>query len=713
MRKRTFQNQNLLYKYYRKFTNLQKRISLLMRTGEFYELSRDFQNRMIRRLKILYDRLLRLAGKQKLKWATAAMALMFSAFVAHAQFNEPVSLSGFMVNQFANPEFVDFDEDGDMDLIVGDEDGNLKYYMNEGGSFSVDTSSSNIFNGISISDDMAAPTFMDVDNDEDLDLVVGDHSGALNYFENIGTSFENRTGGDNPFNGIDVGAWADPGAADVDLDGDIDLIVGNGSGYLLFYENEAGVFSLTTGVDDPFDGLVFQYAPSLDFVDYDGDGDLDLFVGTYDADIYYLKNNAGNFDVQNGPSNPFNGLDLGWYIHPAVVDIDDDGDLDLAFGDYYGGHLRYMRNDADVFTEKRGTPNPLEKILVPFTAAPAFVDLDEDGDLDMAVGDMYGNVTLFDNTEEGFVPLLDAENPFDAVSVGGYAHPALADVDGDGDPDLVVGDDSGELRYFTNELGDFIELTGTNNPFDGFDGGDLSTPTFADLDGDGDMDLFVGSKYGASDYGKVSYLRNVSGDFQEQLSIDNPFDEIFTSGSIPYRVAPAFSDIDDDGDLDLFLGNKYGNVLMYLNDGGVFTAEEDDNPFFDYYYGLGLLTAPAFADVDEDGDEDLYVGTLNLYQGGNVHFVENTTDPVNSVKQVDSNADILSIYSYQKSIFIDTEDHLLERVELYSLSGEMVLSEALHYQGLYELNMESYQTGLYIVRAYSEGQATVKKVAIK
>ena len=116
-----------------------------------------------------------------------------------------------------------------------------------------------------------------------------------------------------------------------------------------------------------------------------------------------------------------------------------------------------------------------------------------------------------------FRPTTD--NPFDGIDVGRDSSPAFADIDNDGDLDLVVGEYEGELKYYENVGGAtapaYVLRSGDADPFEGIDVGDYSTPVLADVDGDGDLDLVVGAKDGT-----VSYFKNTgsltSPDFEKK-----------------------------------------------------------------------------------------------------------------------------------------------------------------------------------------------------
>src|SRR5262249_39765125 len=156
------------------------------------------------------------------------------------------------------------------------------------------------------------------------------------------------------------------------------------------------------------------------------------------------------------------------------------------------------------------------------------------------------------------VELTGSSNPLAGQDVGASSAPALADLDADGDPDLVAGEDLGTLRYYEN-TGEalhprYAARTDAANPVNGRDVGDKAKPAFGDLDGDGDIDLLVGRH---------------SGDFDYFANTGNARTPAFTAGvANPFGLAgvgstdsaPALADLDGDGDLDLLVGRYYGGL---------------------------------------------------------------------------------------------------------------------------------------------------------
>jgi Ca2+-binding RTX toxin-like protein len=256
-------------------------------------------------------------------------------------------------------------------------------------------------------------------------------------------------------------------------------------------------------------------------------------------------------------------------------------------------------------------------------ASPALVDIDRDGDLDLFIGNNVGNTLFFRNTapagasDPGYAAAIT--NPFGISSVGFSATPTFVDIDGDGDLDLFVGDFYGNTRFFRNQATSGsstpVFATGQLNPFFITDSGDNSAPAFADLDGDGDLDLYIGTRSG-----NIRFLRNIG-------SATNPS---FTAGpSNPFGISnvgsdakPKFVDLDHDGDLDLFVSNSAGTTFFFRNTGSTTApafAVPVSNPFG--IENVGGFAVPSLGDADGDGDVDLFLGVV---EGGTTFFFRNT-----------------------------------------------------------------------------------------
>ncbi len=289
--------------------------------------------------------------------------------------------------------------------------GALRYFENTGSATApaFTPAAPNPFSTVDVGQ-YSTPSFADLDGDGDLDAVVGGGDGNLNYFRNttppaIAPDFAEQTGAANPFNGFDVSSRSAPSFADLDSDGDLDAIVGEDDGNLNYFENTGSAVApaFAAAVVDP-SGLAdvgFSSAPS--FADLDGDGDLDVIVGEDDGNLNYFENTgsaiAPAFIAQTGVANPFNGFDVGFASTPSFADLDGDGDLDAVVGEQIFGTLNYFENTgsatAPAFTARTGTANPFSGVDVGYSSAPSFADLDGDGDLDAIVGEFCRHPELF------------------------------------------------------------------------------------------------------------------------------------------------------------------------------------------------------------------------------------------------------------------------------------------------------------------------------
>jgi hypothetical protein len=487
--------------------------------------------------------------------------------------------------------FADLDDDGDLDLLAEAKYSMIQAWENRGPDATprfvsvADTLRDEQGRAI-FSDRQNIPNVVDFDCDGLLDLMLGRLDGSVTRYEATapwsgqgapGFSFVT----DN-FQGISIVAQITPslrhGAntlvfADLDGDGDKDLIWGDWfePGLLLLENNgtcESPGFSNTPvpwPVGAPI-GTSGYNAPT--FGDVDGDGDLDAIVGVRGGAYNPITTAADNlYLLEQEPSGwrlvterLIDQLDVGAESVPAVGDLDGDGDLDVLLANKIDPA---SQRTARIYRiENTGTPERpafhtregLEEVSGEFPYAPTLADVDDDGDLDLAVGTWNEGVLLFRNDGTARAPrFVRLPGPLVDLPRGSHASPALGDLDGDGDLDLVAGESSGEVNVWRNDGSRTApEFALVTEALLGIDVGRRSAPAVADLDGDGVLDLVVGSEGG-----EAIVLRGLGG------GVDR-----FERGgalALPGISAPAFADMDGDGDLDLLVGEIAGGLRWYEN----------------------------------------------------------------------------------------------------------------------------------------------------
>jgi hypothetical protein len=524
--------------------------------------------------------------------------------------------------EFSKPAFVDVDSDGDLDIFVGDASGFIRFFRNQG------TAQNPHWHFVSDFSDSAlgtrnCPGFADVDDDGDQDLFVGNQDGKIIYFRNDGTPYTPAFVKVTDFyDSIDIGSEAAPFFMDIDADSDLDLFIGKTDGRLNFYSN---VGTKQT----PAWSLVSDYHDSIDvgansvpiFVEIDADDDYDLFIGEDAGNINFFRN-IGNDTLPQWElvSADYNSIDVNKRSAPSFADIDGDSDFDLFIGQGQG-KTSFYRNDGSPFLPS-WTPITHDYIFLDFGShtSPALVDIDADGDNDLFVGESEGNLNFLRTENQVQIPqfTLITENYF-AIEAEDYSSPAFADIDADGDLDLFVGRKDGKVELYRNIGNPQSALWNLEqDQLVLIDVGGYATPALADIDGDTDLDLFVGQIYG-----KIYFYKN---DGTPQIPSWILTTEQFESIDVGWYSSPAFGDLDLDGDFDLLIGNDEGEILFYRNEDSskdysfVFCSDGYDS------IDVGERSAPVLSDFDSDGDQDLFVGDSK----GGLHYYKNLT--LNSIR---------------------------------------------------------------------------------
>jgi hypothetical protein len=362
-----------------------------------------------------------------------------------------------------------------------------------------------------------------------------------------------------PEDGITIpdGNYSHVETADYDGDGDIDLYAGSydtaTSTYKHYlFNNEMGRFSDIAEAN----GIKHSGRErSAAFADFDNDGFMDLFVVREKGDLIYRNASKGNFENITSDAKAGTTTDGKRVL---CFDADEDGDLDiLELKD--GGDLLFRNNGDGTFAEmaekmglKRAGSNSTDA---------AFGDFDEDGDLDLVVTDAERGVILYSNQRQGIYRDVTEANGLSskygatAVTVGDYNNDGFLDMF----VSSLIGD--GNALYINHRDGTFekdMSSPGLYNSLNNIKGYDAA---FLDFDCDGYLDIIVAGESSAiNGRGLLLFHNDGKGKFTD------------TSEILPIEISSgnklAIFDYNDDGDPDILVTGLRGGVTLLRNDGG-------------------------------------------------------------------------------------------------------------------------------------------------
>ena len=332
--------------------------------------------------------------------------------------------------------FADYDNDADLDLFVGFDGKPNRLYRNDTGTF-VDVASTA---GLADSRPTRAAAWGDFDADGDADLMLGftpnKEASVVKLYRNTTGAFADVTGDAGLM--LLTGAVRQPAWVDFDSDGDLDLFVAFRDRANAMYRNDGGKFTdvaAAVGLDDT------RRTVGAVWFDYDEDGDLDVAVANMDGDANGLfRNDAGKFtDVATSAGVAWGGrapkLASNGTVRLCAADVDADGRIDLFAANY--GPLGFFSNRGKGAFDDRSAAWQIA--IDSRYDACAFADFDNDGRLDLYVnGTVTGGASwqdsLFRNTGSAFADVTPASIRRLQADHGVQ----WGDVDGDGDLDLAL-----------------------------------------------------------------------------------------------------------------------------------------------------------------------------------------------------------------------------------------------------------------------------------
>lgn len=487
--------------------------------------------------------------------------------------------------------------------------------------------------------------FIDIDNDDDLDLFFLNSDGTYGWFENIGDKFNyDLKMSLDSIPGMYFSDWFY--FADIDDDGDYDIFTGNIENITLLIntgtaETPEFVVDQEIVLDAINNPIASEFGSNPIFVDIDNDGDLDFISGNSAGTVTFYENigSPQSYNFQFITNNWQDILIIGGGISDdpmhgssslEFVDIDSDEDMDLFWGDFFSRSLYVLENKGTSFNPDMDLisniyPQNNDSILTSGYNMPRFADIDANGTFDLFVSVLYDptvpqSLMYFNNTGTAEQPdhIKITDDFLYTLDVGNNSHPVFTDIDSDGDMDLFIGslnNPEGSLHFFENEGSASDPLfVYKDNLFADIQYELSVIPAFGDLDNDNDSDLLIG-KFN----GRVSFYRNVGQPNNPQYifiddlrDINNQIIDIGTSAS------PFLTDIDSDLDLDLVIGSFNGQFYLYRNVGDAhnFSFQYDEN----YFAGIdvGDNSTPVLVDYSGDGKMELFSGTRH---GSIFHYV--------------------------------------------------------------------------------------------
>lgn len=392
-------------------------------------------------------------------------------------------------------------------------------------------------------------------------------------------------------------AYGSPTAADLDRDGDLEIVVGTKDGVVVVLHHDGTV---VPGWPQRTGNEIFA-SPALG--DLDGDGDLEVVVGSTDKKMWVWNWDGTLFHPSNNPDLPPDapgwpqGIQGQFRSAPTLSDLDGDGRLEILAScrkkDVYG-----WRYDGTGYLDSTAV---FGVTATRVCGSPAVADLDGNGSLEVVVGtlasDWQGQVYVWESDGTDFI----GTNPFAGTHGSIWTSPAIGDIDADPAYEILIASEGGVVYAWNHDGTGVLDAGGVFAKLGGAQQGIRSSPALGDIDGDGLLEVVVGSEfaYGLQDT-VYAWNHDGTGALAGGAHVLGLVGEAFDLAP----SSPALGDVDGDGRQEVLIGAEDGRLHAWHADGTTLEG-------WPVRTRLGIFAAPGIADLDGDGDVEVFIASYD------------------------------------------------------------------------------------------------------